>query len=294
MSRYFFIRSHVSLSNAFYSHFHQKWIVLGFCHHYANDKEPISSGGVSVGEAMYTTFDVEKEDWDIHAREIPLPVKTITAIPHGQVIEYENGDVLLTYFLVPEGMTKPGCLSIRYALTDGGFEIRNVGTLLTCEEYARGLCEPSVSVLDGKYYMTIRTDEIGLLSISEDGYTYGKPEPWKWDDGSTLENYNTMQRWIRHPDGLYLAYTRKGANNDHVFRHRAPMFMARFDEDRCCLIRKSEVILVPELGARLGNFSVTDVSANESWLITAEWMQPLGCERYGSDNSLWIAKIKWD
>lgn len=69
--------------------------------------------------------------------------------------------------------------------------------------------------------------------------------------------------------------------------------MSRFDEERKCLIRNSEVILVPELGARLGNFNVIERSKDESWLITAEWMQPIGCEKYGSDNSIWIAKIKF-
>ena len=62
---------------------------------------------------------------------------------------------------------------------------------------------------------------------------------------------------------------------------------------RCCLIRESEIILVPELGARLGNFAVTEASEKEAWLITAEWMQPRGCEKYGSDNSLWHACIEW-
>ena len=27
------------------------------------------------------------------------------------------------------------------------------------------------------------------------------------------------------------------------------------------------------------------------WLTTAEWMQPAGCEKYGSDNSIWLVKI---
>ena len=51
------------------------------------------------------------------------------------------------------------------------------------------------------------------------------------------------------------------------------------------------MILVPELGARLGNFTVTEISEQESWLLTAEWMQPAGCEAYGSNNAIWIAKI---
>ena len=43
--------------------------------------------------------------------------------------------------------------------------------------------------------------------------------------------------------------------------------------------------------ARLGNFCV-DFAGSESWLVTAEWMQPLGCEKYGSDNSIWLIRAK--
>ena len=27
-------------------------------------------------------------------------------------------------------------------------------------------------------------------------------------------------------------------------------------------------------------------------LIAAEWMQPKGCERYGSDNAIWLATVR--
>lgn len=74
----------------------------------------------------------------------------------------------------------------------------------------------------------------------------------------------------------------------------APIFMARFDPENLCLVKATEVILVPELGARLGNFTVTDISDREIWLLTAEWMQPIGCEKYGSDNSVWIAKLRFE
>ncbi len=56
-------------------------------------------------------------------------------------------------------------------------------------------------------------------------------------------------------------------------------------------MRETEFPLVPELGARLGNFQTTSDGRQEAWLITAEWMQPVGCERYGSDNSLWFVKL---
>ena len=32
-----------------------------------------------------------------------------------------------------------------------------------------------------------------------------------------------------HSEGIFLVYTRKGVGSDHVFRHRAPLFMAQVD-----------------------------------------------------------------
>ena len=102
------------------------------------------------------------------------------------------------------------------------------------------------------------------------------------------------------PDALYLVYTRRGANNDHVMRHRAPLFIAQVDPERLCVIRDTEQILVPERGARLGNFGVVQISESESWVTVAEWMQTnppdpwdfTVCEKYGSDNSVFVAKIR--
>jgi hypothetical protein len=76
-----------------------------------------------------------------------------------------------------------------------------------------------------------------------------------------------------------------------VFRHRAPLFIAEFDPDRMCLIRDTEHAVVPERGARLGNFGCVQISENESWVVVSEWMQPIGCEKYGSDNTIFVSKI---
>ena len=84
-----------------------------------------------------------------------------------------------------------------------------------------------------------------------------------------------------------------GANNDHVTRHRAPLFMAQVDQERLCILRDTEEILIPERGARLGNFGVTEISENETWVTVSEWMQPEGVEKYGSDGSVFIARLKW-
>lgn len=72
-----------------------------------------------------------------------------------------------------------------------------------------------------------------------------------------------------------------------------PLFIAQVDPDRLCVMRQTERILVPQRGARLGNFGVTAVSDQETWVTVAEWMHPAGCETYGSDNSVYLARLLW-
>ena len=83
-------------------------------------------------------------------------------------------------------------------------------------------------------------------------------------------------------------------------RHRAPLFIAQVDTEKLCVIRDTEQILVPNRGARLGNSGITKISETESWVTVTEWMQTHGpeywdvsqCEKYGSDNSVYVVKIR--
>ena len=137
--------------------------------------------------------------------------------------------------------------------------------------------------------MTLRNDECGLVAKSVDGLHYTNLQLWKWEDGSVLQNYNTQQHWMPVGDELYLVYTRRAGTNDHVFRHRAPLFAAKVENMR--LVRSSEFVVVGEKGARLGNFGVTAYRETGAIVMAAEWMQPAGCEQYGSDNHIYVAKI---
>jgi hypothetical protein len=166
------------------------------------------------------------------------------------------------------------------------------GTEMTVPE-PRGFCEPSITRYRGRYYMTLRNDVRGYVASGEDGLHYDSPRPWCFNDGEELGNYNTQQHWVTHSDGLFLVYTRRGLNNDHVFRHRAPLMIAQVDPGNLVIMRETEQELVPDRGAGLGNFSVCTVSAQETWVVVSEWMQPDRCEQYGSDNTIWAARILW-
>ena len=92
----------------------------------------------------------------------------------------------------------------------------------------------------------------------------------------------------------------KTQDNSNVVRHRAPLFIAQVDTEKLCVIRDTERILVPNRGARLGNFGVTKISDAESWVIVAEWMQThfpdywncRFCEKFGSNNAVFVAKAR--
>lgn len=155
----------------------------------------------------------------------------------------------------------------------------------------RGLYEPSVAEYAGRYFLTMRADDTAFVARGTDGLNYDKHIEWKFDDGKSLGSYNTQQHWVVHSDGLYLAYTRKGANNDHIMRHRAPLFIARVDPDRLCVLRDTELVLLPENHATLGNFGVIDVSPRETWVITSEGLYR--GKRRNDRNKVLIARIRW-
>jgi len=166
----------------------------------------------------------------------------------------------------------------------------------------RGFCEPSLTQYNGRFFLTLRNDVKGYVAVGRDGLHFEKPIPWVFDDGKDLGSYNTQQHWVTHSDGLFLSYTRRGANNDHIIRHRAPLFMAQVDPQRLCVIRRTEKEVVPNRGAQLGNFGTVNVSPRESWVTTSECMQADAknwrdlalTESRGANNRVYITRIIWD
>lgn len=249
----------------------------------------------------YSIYDQNTDQWQ-QWRELKMPnLPQFENCGAGSVQRFDlpNGDILLpVYFKAP----KQTQYSVTVCLCRfDGKELHYVkhGTEMTVP-VKRGFAEPSITKFQDRYFLTLRNDEHGYVTASPDGLNFEKPQRWKFDDGSELGNYNTQQHWVTHHGGLFLVYTRKGANNDHVFRHRAPLFIAQVDPETLQVIRKTERVLVPERGARLGNFGVVVVSPQEMWVIVTEWMQTWGPNHiipvdnpYGANNSVYISKIKW-
>lgn len=243
----------------------------------------------------YAVFDPDSRTWT-KWRTIDMPDEPRFQNAGAgcvQRLDLPNGEILLPiYFKEPH--SKLSSVTVLRCVFDGEtLSYVEHGNEMSVD-VPRGLGEPSLTKFSDRYFLTLRNDEQGYVTSSGDGLHFDEPRPWAFDDGTNLGSYNTQQHWVTHSHGLFLVYTRRGADNDHVFRHRAPLFIARVDPEKLHVIRDTERILVPERGARLGNFGVVDVSPDETWVTVTEWMQPKGVEKYGSDNSIFVARLKWN
>ena len=251
-------------------------------------------------QTMWSIFDFASGDWE-KPRQLEMPDEEqyfSCGAGSAQILELPDGDLLIPVYHASTGLLKSRVLKCSF---DGKeLKVKEIGSPLSIN-VRRGLYEPSIAELNGKYFLAMRNDKMGYVAVSDDGLNYSEPIPLRFDDGKLSGNHNTQMHWIKGGNKLYLVYTRRGAGNDHVFRHRAPLFMAEFDPAKLCIIRNTEVVAVPERGARLGNFGCLQVSDNEAWIVAAEWMQTTApnptdytrCMKYGSDNSIWIAKIRF-
>ena len=244
----------------------------------------------------YSTYDIEKECYTTW-RRLELPEELNERFKRGlapgcsQFMEDDNGDVLIPVMADEGGPSTE--LVIRC-----GFD----GTTLTYKSISNelyfnvrdGIGEGSLVKLNGRYYLTIRNYDHGIWSVSDDGEHFTQPTVWRWDTGLDLPTYNTQSHLLKCGGKLYLVYTRRAGNNDHVFRNRAPLFMAEVNTENMTVLHTTERIVIPERGARLGNFDVTQFDDDHAMIIAAEWMQPVSCTRYGSDNTIWLCDVRAD
>ena len=214
-----------------------------------------------------------------------------------QRVDLENGDIILPCSWGPEDREDRAVGSFRcgfdgesLTVLESGNELRNTA--------GRGLLEPTVTRLDGRFYMTIRAeDDRGYVSSSDDGLNWEPQRSWTWDSGEPLQMSTTQQRWLTHSVGLYLVYTRKADHNADVIRWRAPLYLAEVDPDRLCLIKETEQEVFPIIDdpvgaplnvALLGNFMPINATVSESWVTVGE-----NRSRDGFKGDTLLARIKW-
>jgi hypothetical protein len=203
-----------------------------------------------------------------------------------------DGTLLLPFYFGTAASTPHSVTVVQCRFDGSEFKYLRHGDELTLN-VVRGLVEPSIVRFGDRYFLTIRNDVKGYVTVSDDGLRFAPIKPWTFDDGSELGSYNTQQHWLAHSDGLFLVYTRRGADNDHIFRHRAPLFIAQVDPDQLHVIRRTERILVPERGATLGNFGAAAVNENESWVTVAEGIWNDEARKRGAKGAVFVARVIW-
>ena len=246
-------------------------------------------------ECAYATFDPTTNAWS-GWRELAMPAtedKFFLVAPGCiQWVERPDGSLLLPIYF-------KGQAGSDYSVTvlHCGFDGREMTYIKHGDELTvqggRGLCEPSLAAFQGKYYLTLRHDERAYVTTSADGLHYAPIKPWTFDDGSDLGSYNTQAHWLVHSEALFLSYTRRGANNDHIPRNRAPIFVAQVNPATLQVRRATEKALLPERGAMLGNFGAGPITANESWVTDAEYMMGAQPHARGADGTSWVGRVTW-
>lgn len=245
-------------------------------------------------QTVYAVFDPDTSAWTSW-RTLELP-----SDPHfnfarnacSQWLVKDDGTLLVPLYVAESARHRFSTTVAECRFEDGTLRFVRNGNFLRLD-VGRGLYEPSLIAYDDRYFLTLRNDEGAYVSVSEDGLEFSEPKKWTFDDGAELGSYNTQQHWLAHSDGLFLVYTRRGADNDHIMRHRAPLFMARVDTDNLHVIRRTETVVVPERGAQLGNFGANPVNRNESWVTVSEGMFREDARERGAEGATFVARILW-
>ncbi len=208
-----------------------------------------------------------------------------------QWVEEADGTVLLPFYVGENTKVPFSTTMVRCSFDGEKLRYLEHGNFLELETM-RGLYEPSLIRHGNRYYVTMRNDQAAYVASSHDGLNYSDPKKWLFDDGEELGSYNTQAHWLETGGALFLTYTRKGANNDHVIRHRAPIFVAQVDPEKMVVMRDTERIVVPERGATLGNFGVVKISEAESWVTVGEGNVTAAAQKHGADGSVFLARVR--
>ncbi|MBT3379721.1 MAG: exo-alpha-sialidase [Lentisphaerae bacterium] len=243
-----------------------KVLAIGHSTRYRGKQLAYKSHGRDV---MVSAYDPHSKNWSLPQRlDLGNRDQYFLCGTHGQWLTEPDGSLLIPVYYTDRkgaGTFLLKGIVVRCAFDGKELTMTKLGKELV-HPVRRGLYEKSLTVFRGRYYMTMRNDQKGYVAVSDDGLDFAAHKAWVFDDGTDLGSYNTQQKWVTHSDALYLVYTRRGADNDHIMRHRAPLFMAQVDPKRLCVLRRTEQIVVPERGYAIGNFDATTVNRQETWI----------------------------
>jgi hypothetical protein len=280
-----------------------KVIAIGCTTRYQGPSLEIVRESRSV-ESAYAVFDPTNNKWTkLRVLDMPPGLRKYDLIMSGcaQWVTLDDGTLLLPVHglrLEKEASFKTPV--VLHCSFDGEtLKVIKHGDEIELKE-GKGLQDPSLCRFQGRFFLTMRfatsaVDPRAYVSVSDDGLRWKSYKLWTFDDGTNLGSYNTQQHWVPHSDGLFLAYTRVGAENDHIIRNRAPLFIAQVDPEKLQVLRRTEKVLLPERGAAYGNFGAAAITANESWVTDSESFRPSGGKPHarGANGSVFSARVLW-
>jgi hypothetical protein len=252
-------------------------------------------------QVAYAVYDPQTDRWSQwQTLELPQQEKFqfLARNGCGQWLVQNDGSLLVPIYFAPRANTPFTVTVLRCHFDGQKLTYREHGDELNLNE-VRGLSEPSIIQCGDMYYLTIRNDRRGYVTRSQDGLRWEPIRPWTFDDGSDLGSYNTQQHWVSHEGELYLVYTRRGAHNDHIPRHRAPLWIARVDRDKLRVLRDTEQVVLPERGAMMGNFGAAAITPQEWWITVGENLIPQRTAQRtrpdprGADGSVLLGRLIW-
>ena len=270
-----------------------KLLALGHTVHYVEGGKLIKNRPRATAYAVYDPETGEWSDW----KRVKVPDENKfynSGSGCGQWLVNPDGTLLVPVYFKAKGDTTNCYSSTIFHCRFDGEELSYIrhGEELSLNE-PRGVYEPSLTVNDGRYYLTLRNDNKAFVTVSDDAMRWQAIKPWTFDSGLEIGSYNTRQHWATHSESLFLVYTRRDTSNDHIPRSRAPLFMASVDTDRLIVLKKTERILIPERGVMMGNFGVAHITNEETWMTVGENMHPPENLHLGADGSVFAARISW-
>ena len=102
-----------------------KWYAIGMAQLYEGDKRPFQKyvDGRPYGTPIFVSLDAEKGAFTGY-RTLPFPFEYEMALPFGQALECENGDVIMPFYFRPIGAGKKSqCVTVRYAFDGDGMKV---------------------------------------------------------------------------------------------------------------------------------------------------------------------------
>ncbi len=244
----------------------------------------------------YAVYDPEKDQWSPWSQIImPDEYKFFNSGSGcGQWLVQDDGTLLIpAYFKAKDDTSNCYSSTIFHCSFDGEELTYDKHGEELSWKVPRGVYEPSLTFFGDRYYLTLRNDIKAYVTVSDDAMHWQAIKPWVFDNGQEIGSYNTQQHWAVHKNGLFLVYTRRGADNDHIPRSRAPLFMAAVDPERLLVLKETEQLLIPERGVMMGNFGVSTINNEETWVTVGENMHPPENLHMGADGSVFAARIIW-